>query len=397
MKSKYIFFILLSFYLFSLHVRAQIHFEGNLNSSLYAWEMAEDNNQMDFYQGVQLRIFPEAYSNFEFRSNFRFAKRGDPAEWNEKVYNSYLKWKSSDRQYEMKLGRQFIYHGVMNGTVDGLLVSTKATNSLTFKVLAGVPAPVDRQLKLTNWSDGSVLGGFTSYRFLGNWKANLSYFQKTANEETVWQQMGTALSGKIINDFYFMAKIGYNLKSSEYQNMRYRVTYYKDKWTISGEFNSQKPRVLEDSFFKIFEIEAHNQVRASIAYQFGEYRFRIRNLYTMYEDDNSNQVQFSVASRWGLVGIVYQNGFAGDNTGFFGELRYDVVSNVSIIVYSSYYNFQRHSTEIGEEALAFSGKVEYRPLKYLHLQVEVQESQNSYYKNELRGLFRLNYMFNHTL
>jgi len=359
--------------------------------------MVENENQMDFYQGMQLRSFPVTYSNLEFKTNFRFAKRGDPSEWNERVYNSFLKWKSSDRQYDLKLGRQFVYHGVINGTVDGLLASTKVTNNLAFKVLAGMPAPMDRKLKLTNWSDGNVFGGFTSYQFSCDFKANLSYFHKTKNEETVWQQMGTTLSGKIINDFYFMAKIDYNLKSSEYQDLRYRVIYFNDKWTISGEFNSHKPRILEDSFFKFFEIEAHNQVRANIAYQLGEYRLSLRNLFTMYEDDNSNQIQLSVSNQWGLVGFIYQNGYAGDNTGFFGEIRYDVMSNVSIIVYSSYYNYQRHTNEIGEEALAFSGKVEYRPLKYLHFQVEAQESQNSYYNNELRGLFRLNYMFNHTL
>jgi hypothetical protein len=378
-------------------LKAQVHFDWNLNSSLYVWENIEENQNLDFYQGVQLRVFHEKYSNLQFKSYFRFAHNGDPAEWNEKVYNSYLDWKSPDKKYGFRFGRQFLYHGVMNGSVDGLLISTKATKNLAIKVLAGVPVPINRNVKVMNWLDGNIIGGYTSFRISNDYKANLSYFQKTKNEETVWQQMGAILSGKIINDFYFMTRVDYNLKSSEYQNMRYRITYFNNKFTVSGEFNSQKPRVYEDSFFRFFEIEAYNQIRSSVAYQLGEYRIRLRNFYTIYEDENSNQLHLSVANNWALVGFIFQNGYAGDNTGFFGEINYDLLNNMSVKLYSSYNNFQRHSVEIDEEALSFSGRIKYKVIKDLDLQLEVQESQNSYFSNDLRGLFRLNYRFTHTL
>lgn len=397
MKSKFIIFVLIIFCICFTPTYAQVHFEGNLNSTLYAWEMTEDERQMDFYQGVYLRVFPVEYSNLEFRTNFRFARRGDPAEWNEKIYNTFLRWKSNDRNTELKFGRQFVYHGVLNGTVDGMLASTNLTDCLSLKVLAGVPAVADRKFDVTNWLDGNVFGGLATYRLANNFKADLSYYQRTRNEKSIYELMGVKISGKIINSIYFTGKIDYNVKDSDYQNMRYRLTYLNSEWSVFGEFNSQKPRAYEGSFFKIFEIEAHNQVRAGVSYQLGEYQFGLRNIFTIYEDDNSNQVQLSIANRWGLVGFIYQNGYAGDNSGFFGEVRYDLLKNVTVSAYSSYYNYQRHTTEIGEEALAFSGKIEYRPIKDLRFQVEAQESQNSYYDNELRGLFRLTYMFNHTL
>ena len=393
---NYFFALFISGFILS-SLPAQVHVDGNLNSSVYVWENLEENQNTDFYQGIQFRLFHEKYSNLQFKSYFRIAHNGDPSEWNEKVYNSYLDWKSLDKQYEMKLGRQFLYQGVMNGTVDGLLVSTNVTNNLTFKVLAGVPVAANRKVKVMNWLDGNVVGGFTSYQISNDFKANLSYFQKTSNEQSVWEQIGTAVSGKIINDLLFMAKLDYNLKNSDYQNMRYRVTYFNNKLTVSGEFNSQKPRVLENSFFRIFEIEAFNQIRSSISYQLGEYQLRLRNYYTMYEDENNNQIHFSVANRLGLLGVIYQNGYAGDNMGVFGEIKYDLFSNMSVKLYSSYNKFQRQSIDIDEEALSFLGRIEYRAVKDLDLQLEIQESQNSYYKNDVRGLFRLNYRFTHVL
>lgn len=397
MKINILFLILFVVFISRNSGHAQIHFIGNLNSSLYAWEMSEGKNQMDFYQGVQLRVFQEKFSNLQFKTNFRFARRGDPAVWNEKVYSSYLKWNSTGNLLEIKAGRQFMYHGVMNGTVDGLLLSGRLSERMVLKILAGMPAPVDRKLELTDWETGNVFGGFTSYQFSKNIKANLSFFQKERNGESVWQQLGTQLSGKLVNNVNFNAKIDFNLKSSDYQNMLYRLSYLRDKWTITAEYNSLKPRVYEDSYFRIFEIEANDQIRTGIAYQLGNYQLGLRHIYTMYEDENSNQLQLTCASKWGLLGLIYQNGYGGDNSGLFGELHYDIFRNVTIKLFSSYYNYQRHTIDISEDALAFSGKVEYRPLNYLHFQVEAQQSQNSYYNNELRGLFRLSYMFNHSL
>ena len=397
MKLKYLIHLLFILGFVFTHIKAQIHFDGSLHSSFYAWENADEVQQLNFYQGIQMRIFPEKYSNLQFNSYFRFANSGDPAEWNERVYNSYIAWKSSANQFELRLGRQFVYHGVMNGTVDGILFSTKPFKSITVKFLAGIAAPTDRKLELMDWDSGNVLGAFSSYKISNNVKFNLSYFQRAKNNELIWQQLGTALSGKIINKLYFYSKFDYNLKSSDYQNMRYRLTYTADKWTFSGEFNSQRPRVYEDSFFRIFEIEAHNQIRSSVAYQLGAYQIGLRHFYTMYDDDNSNQAHLTLANKWGLLGFVYQTGYAGDNTGIFGEVKYDILKNFSIVIHSSFSSYQRQSIEIDEEALSFLGRLEYQPYKDLELQLEAQENQNSYYSNDLRGLFRLNYRFNHIL
>lgn len=43
--------------------------------------------------------------------------------------------------------------------------------------------------------------------------------------------------------------------------------------------------------------------------------------------------------------------------------------------------------------MAFSGGVIYRPYDFLSLEGELQQSANSLYDNDLRGLLRLNYFF----
>ena len=73
MKIKFVILALLIFCICFPPIYAQVHFEGNLNSTLYAWERTEDEQQMDFYQGLQLKVLPLEYSNLEFRTNLRFA------------------------------------------------------------------------------------------------------------------------------------------------------------------------------------------------------------------------------------------------------------------------------------------------------------------------------------
>lgn len=393
---NYFFVIFMSLYLLSSLV-AQVQVDGNLNSSLYVWENLDEQQNTDFYQGVQFRAFHKEYSNLQLNTFFRFARNGDPAEWNEKVYNAYLKWNSPEKNYEFKIGRQFLYHGVINGTVDGIMLSSKISKELNVKLLAGTTAPVDRKMDLTPWDDSNVLGFYSAYRFSNGLKFNVSYFQKSKDSESIWQQFGTALSGKIITNLFFNAKFNYNLKSSNYQGMRYRLSYYKDAWTLTGEFNSQKPRVYEDSYFRLFELEGYNQIRSGVAYRFGNYQVGLRYLFTMYEDENNNQAHLTFGNKWGLLGLIYHNGYAGDNAGIYGEFRYEFSEDLSILLYSSYNKFQRQSVAIDEEALSLLGRINYQLIKDLDLQVEARESQNSYYKNDLRGLLRLNYRFNHLL
>ncbi|MFZ0390142.1 MAG: hypothetical protein WAN36_06745, partial [Calditrichia bacterium] len=107
---------------FVLTANAQVRVNGFLQSAGYGWENASENQQWDFYQSLRLRITPEQYQQLYLNTFLRGDYRGDPAEWNEKIYNLYLNWKVLP-QAKLRVGRQFTYYGVINGTVDGALLS----------------------------------------------------------------------------------------------------------------------------------------------------------------------------------------------------------------------------------------------------------------------------------
>jgi len=305
-----------------------------------------------------------------------------------------LTWKTSQNRYRFQLGRQFLFAGVMNGTVDGFLVSATLTKHLELKLVGGLDAPPLRKMELLKWDEGNVFGGYLAYHFPGQTRVDLSYYQKARNQQTVWQQLGMAVNGKLMPELYYQAHLDFNLLASSIQTLRGRLIYYHQKWSLSTEFNSQAPRIYEDSYFKVFELSAANQIRTGVTYQLKPVQLGLQYLLTMAEGGSNNQMLLTVGSNWGLVGLIFQNGFGGDNLGVYGEVQYPIIKNLTLRLYSSYYNYQRHTIDISEDATAFSGGLQYRLGNSLQIRADLQESTNTYFKNDLRGLFRLNYFFN---
>lgn len=376
--------------------QAQLKISGTSQTQVYGWENRAENQQWDFYQNFGLRLAPASNPNLYLKTYFRVGRLGDPADWREKIYNASLNWISSNRNYKLRLGRQFVYAGVMNGTVDGLLLNVRPSSKLSLKLLAGMSAPLDRSAGLEKFNDARAIGAYAAYRLSQAMKMDLSYYQTNRSGKLAWQQLGAALSGKLGPNLYYNSVVDYNVLRSDLQGLRLRLTYYVNQWSFSGEFNNQKPRIYEDSFFNIFEIGAYNQVRTAVTYQLGRYLLGLRYSATAYgEGELTNRAELTLSGKPGMIGVLFQNGFSGDNLGLFGELRYELIRNLELRLFSSYYNYEFQTRAISEDATAFSGGFNYRVTPDLMLQAEVQQSLNSYYKNDLRGLFRLNYAFNY--
>lgn len=377
--------------IFSLPVFSQMRFSGFLQTSVYTFE-TPTVAQGEFFQGVRLRAEPEKYRKAFFNTYFRVAKRGE-ADWEERVYNLYVDYKTSNSKFRIRAGRQFVYQGVINGTLDGILLGGNIGKSLKVKVFGGAPAPFGRELKALNISDNTALGAYASYRFPWNCKLDVSYFQRKRDGNTNWHLVGGAFSGKVKSDWFYQFQIDHNLESKKLQGVRARLNYYHNHWALWGEYNAQKPRVFEDSYFTIFQIEAYDQARGGLTYQLNQYQFGLQYLYTNHYVNQTNQVIATAGNRWGLLGFVLQEGYGGDNIGVYGDIRYLIIPQLTAKLYASYYNFERQTTVISEDATSFSAGLEWRPVDRLSLQAEVQQSNNSFYKDDWRGLFRLFFHF----
>jgi len=395
--------LLLVVLFFTSSVFSQVNVKGWWQSNLYIWENASENQQYDFYQGLQFRVAPQNNPDLYFNTFLRVAYQGDPADWEERIYNLYLNW-NINQNYRFRIGRQFLYWGVINGTMDAVQFSGRFLPKLQFHGVIGLDAPFDRALEVRDWDKGNLMGGYLSYQLPGRNSIEVSYFQKQRESELYWQQIGTTILGFLNNRLNYYLRLDYNLLSKDYQTLRGRLTYYIDRWSLSAEYNSQRPRIYEDSFFSIFKVNSHNQIRGSVNYRLNDYDFGVHLLHTVYDvhevyilfkDNNDLRFVGSVSHRkYGSFGLIAQTGTGGENIGYFANLHYEFLPGLTAKFYNSYYNYERATTNISQDALAFMAGLGYRLKKRLILEGELQQSSNNLYKNDLRGLVRLTYLFN---
>jgi len=375
---------------------AQTRVDGQLYTQVYGLENRSAEQQWDFYQGLSLRLRPANAAGLSFKTNFRFARRGDPSDWDEAIYNAYVDYRRPGAKIAVRGGRQFLYRGVITGSMDALSIEAFPSPGLNLQFVGGFAVPFDRSLDLQSWDDGGVLGAYGRYQISPNARAAVSYFSRRSGGKVAWHQVGAAVNGIFNRQFYYQAQIEYNLEASTYQGMRYRLTYVPSQWTFSGEFTSQKPRVFEDSFFKIFELEAFNQVRAGSSYRTDRFEAGLQYVYTMFdEDENASEIFGTLALGVGSVGVVYKSGYGGENIGVFGGVEVDILENLSARLRSSYYSYERRSVSFTEDATSFSGGFKYRIVPSVMLQAELQESMNSAYDDDLRVYVRASYLIDH--
>jgi hypothetical protein len=375
---------------------AQVNFLGDFSSSFYTFESPTDNEQrINQYYGVNFKLTPEDYTDLHFKGNLKAIYDGNPGEWREKINSAYFSWKTPVENTFVQLGRQFVYAGVVNGTLDALSVSMIPAENMKLRLYGGTVAPFNRDFNLTNWDDGNVFGGFGSYQINNSTKVNASYFQKQRNDALYWQQLGTAVSGNY-NDVFYIIKYDHNLLTSDYQTILANASYNYNNWSFTGELSSQKPKVYEDSFFSIFKLRAHEQFRLAVTHRIWQYDLGMQFINTMFEEDESSQnLIFTFGNNWGVIGVVYQTGFGGENTGLYADVNYQLLPNLRFNLHSSHYQYERESVLISEEATSFSAGVKYIPIKLLAVDLQLQQSINSYYKSDLRGLLKLAYSFNY--
>jgi hypothetical protein len=380
----------------------QVGASGSFRSSFFAWQSCVgsesptecDANRLDFYQGVRLRIGPQSGVGPSFRTYARVARRGDPPEWDGRLYNAYLRLPLASGRVDVRAGRQFLYNGVINATADAVNIGVAVSDRIDLRVVGGVSAPEDRDFDVLTLKEGGVFGAYGSARLAPQAKLDLSYFQRTRSDELAWQLLGSALTGQLTGFLAYFVQFDYNLQTSDYQGMRYRLTYLSPRIQLSAEYQSQRPRVYEDSFFNRFELFAFNQIRGAATYRMGRYAVTVQDLYTLYQEgETGNQIMASLDAFWGSIGIVYQSGFGGDRFGLFGTARYEFLPGLAAKAHASYYDYQRFTASFDEDATAYSAGLDYRPSRSVILDAEVQQSLNSLYDDKLRGLFRFTYLF----
>ncbi len=383
--------ILFLLLLMAYTAQAQIRVRSQVTSSLYFHEGENKTSVTDFYQDVSLDLASRDKEGFKLSGYFNVYRPAMADAWRSRFYKGYLQWRSGALRFKARLGRQFFYRDVINGSLDGLSLEYQPVSFLRLALVGGRSVSWNRE---SSTGDDYGLGMEVKINRVLPFNVGLSYYQKQRPSGLYRQQAGAIFNGALFR-WRYLLQYRHDLLSGSYQRIRLMLFHAFRQSNLTLEATSQKPEIYEDLFRQLFELEAFNQLRVGYRFFLEDYAFNLRVAATLFnEGESSARLNFSVSRKWGSLGIVYENGYFGRRGGLTGSLNYDLTTALAVYMSSSYYNYERRLIRAPEEATALAAGIRYRLNRQGYADVQLQQGINRVYASELRGLLRFNYRFN---
>ncbi|PNU20072.1 hypothetical protein C2E25_09145 [Geothermobacter hydrogeniphilus] len=327
----------------------------------------------------------------------------------------YLEYKRENANLNIRLGRQYIFEGVANESVDGLRLSSDLSENISASIYAGQPVGLD---STSGRSGDSIYGGRVALHKMSLGEVGLSYKNIQNDSDTAEEMAGVDIALYLPKGINFFGNSSYNLDSNgfaehsyefsiPYENFRFRPFFqmfnYADYFATGA--NSVNPfRVLAtgDEEISIYGIDL--SWLKSEAWTFvGKFK------YYDYDQADGNQY-YGLAATWhpgeatdlgGEVG--YLNGDLSKNTYLLTRLfaTVDQLGDklwldflTGDIVYASY-----DQDIYGEDYSLFVSLGTGKTFLDGRLRVKLSGdySQDPYFDDDLRGLLSLTYNYDHGL
>ncbi|CAN5433586.1 hypothetical protein BH10BAC5_BH10BAC5_23550 [soil metagenome] len=341
--------------------------------------------------------------------------------FNYTFYNLYLKGSNLFDLLDVKLGRQNLFAGTGNGSIDGLWLKLKAGKNKEYQFTAygGYPTPFSYEFtKQPDLKNNYHFGGQFSYYGIKDLYASLSYSNKkravdpysgqrldslfnfTTREITIdapaEQLAGIDINYSWLSKHNFFSKVYYDvqLRKLYKAELNIRVALTEDLRAF-GEYNYREQHYTYNSIFSVFSISKYQEVSGGLDYTLKNGI----NLYgkvgaVIYENDNSIKVDAGFTHpNYGLSFIKYF-GYAGESDGVSGYYQRnfgnDMFSANASLSYSRYRIGNIYDTD---KINSFSGMlgITYRPIPQFSVDVQGQFLVNRIYKSDSRFLIGFSY------
>ncbi|MCJ7498119.1 MAG: hypothetical protein MUO78_08310 [candidate division Zixibacteria bacterium] len=402
MKRKTILVFILSLILFKsssateLKSNISTYFNSYQTRDLYT---EEKTSYFRAYQSFRFDLNQIGTKNLYFHTYFRsttdFLHKNstDPST---KIYNAYLDWKDIKKILDLRLGRQYLYAGVGNGTMDGLRVDVKPIEKIKLTGYVGFQLPRERSTDIDTWEKSHIFGGELSATYLKDTRLAVNYVQKVRDRWIEEHLIGLSAS-HYHKKFDFFSQFYYNLVYRKAQNFTLRGTSSElfGKLYLALEYQYRRPNIYSNSIFSVFKQEPYSIYRFTGTYQpIKNFRFTSKYDFTKYKKDNSSRVRFGVEYSFIALGLNFRRGYGGESNGVYGKIIYTFNRNFVFSVSTDYGRYKLdEEQESKDESFAISSRVEWEPLKNLQLAMEMQDVRNKIKNYDLRLQGKASYKF----
>ena len=425
---KIIYKILLAILFTSALVNAQT-VSMKLSSYFYSWERADstvsgfETSHMKGYQNLLFDVSDKKWSlNTSLLTQEDIVNEsGDGFDYS--FYNLYVKGSDLWNVLDMKIGRQYVFAGVGNGSVDGLSLRYKAGMNKQYQlsVFGGALTPGDYNFtSYPEFSNNFIFGSSFYYYGDQGLTASLTYYLKrkkydpyyapridsafnTTNELIVTDSRDQQLTGFNITytgkqNYTLFGKAYYDLYLKKFYQAEFNISYPIKNLRLSADYTYRGAQLTYNTTFwtmaQFWPLSHYQQVEGSVDYTLSNGINIFASLSdVIYIDDNALKYQVGFKNPWyGLYYIGY-SGYSGESNGAVGYIYHELVksklSGNLTLNYSSYKPGE-YATEFQDQ---FSGMLglAYRPSLLFTIDAQGQLMTNADYKIDTRFLLGVTY------
>lgn len=396
---------------------------GRFTSSFYTFERYNSTSTSEtFIRTYQALNANFNYNKISFRTRFNYESNIGNALDNDprmRFYNLYFEARDLLDAVTIKLGRQPLFTPVAGGLFDGVNIKIKYSG-FALTGFYGGNVPAYQKLALTDdLSNDFVLGGRLESNAIENLRLGISYIDKNfkpvdyyANRLDENLDPVTVLIQSKSNQYkYLSGDAWYNYNSIVDLNARYEYDLNfnetskleldgrvkaTDDLGINVYYNFREPKIRYNSIFSVFNYGSSQEIE-------GGFDYRVQGLYTLFVKagdvtfDKEHSTRITVGANTDLGSFSYRK-----NLGDAGEL--DAISLYSAKSFANgfitpsigitYTNYKLSKDDAPNTITAFLAGVNLRPWRTFSFDLQGQYFDNKIYKNDLRLLVKVNYLFN---
>ncbi|MEX2116114.1 MAG: hypothetical protein WEB37_04450 [Bacteroidota bacterium] len=396
-------------------------------TSAYAWQRQDTIGASSSHlYGYQTAQFSYTQDDLTFSTylqgwnDFAGPLKNDPKL---RLYNIYVKWRNIGNVVDASIGRQPVFGGVGNGTIDGLSAKGKfLDNRITVLGYIGALPPAGMKAEIIkDPSDNAMYGGQIVAMPVDFGNVSISYVNKRIQPEAYKALRRDSLFNPIMTEISPSARIEEYISadlSGEYEMVYAYLRYDHDlqadqmakvqaftrvkpieRWALTAEYLQREPRISYNSIFSAFTYNSLKEFEFGLEYDvhfiddlqtFGRYGE------VSYGDEISKQWTFGLNWKYFSASASSIYGYNGRINAASVHGGYPLLDNTLTPTASftyGYYKLNRYQAK-RDPALSGSLGAVYRPMPALSVDAQVQWIQNKIYKNDVRLFLRASYFLN---
>jgi len=424
---KQIIFSLLLLLLVSHFAASQI-LNGRFSTAFYTFEKYDNIGESKTYiRGLQTVQFDISQKNLSFHTSLQAATNFtllSGEQKNLKFYNMYFQWKNIYDMIDLNIGRHSVFAGVGNGLIDGGTLKLKLfENRFTVTAYGGGNVNPNLEAKVTTrLKDNYLLGAQVISTIVPDMRIGLSYMSRhrerlsyiAARPDSLGLPIQRLIEVDSPSEQYAGADVSYYYKSIGRVYGRYEHDlnlskisraqfgahiYLTNEISVTGDYIYRQPRISYNSIFQVFNYSSNSEIEGGLEYSYNP-MIRLFGKFASvnYSHTNTQRYTFGLNAEYGSLIYSGNSGYAGELNSVSAQLMYPLFDNVltpTIGISRSSYKMTKQSDRLDTFTGLFGATV--RPSKSFSLDSQIQWMNNPVYKNDMRFLLKINYLFTERL